>query len=397
MRRSRFMLAVFLILVIAGVARYKPAYYATQLDPGPDATEYAITSVSLYQHGAYSMMINHTPYPPQYPHGFPLLLMPAYATFGPQAQNGVYATLVYWLAVVVLTIVLGRRVFGAPAALVAGLAVAIGPAFFDTGKKILSDAASVLLLLLIGLFVMKAWEGKRQLLWIAAAGLLAGLVTVVRVGEAPVLVMMPLAIVVMLRRSPRRALGALVIFGCAALAPIVPQLLYDWQAYGSPFTTGYVYWNLSLTGTTDSFISLKYLFEPTSLDPTANVPYYLTNLLGIDIAGYGALYWPTFVLAIVAGVVAVCRNAALRRRDLLVVALLVAGNLPIYLICGFHNVRYILLTAIVVVMLAGRGVGELWHMAAARAAGRTVTHGVRTCPCSRGLWHAGYGIQSGAR
>jgi len=364
MRRSTFALAFVLILVIAVVARYKPAYYAAQLFPAPDAAEYAIAGVSLYQHGTFTLPMNHLPYPPQYPYGFPLLLVPAFAVFGPQAHYGLYAALFYSVAVVGLVMVIARRLFGQEAALVAGLVVAIGRAYVSSGLEIMSDAASVVLLLAIGLLVMNAGDTKRPYPWLAAAGLLAGLATVVRLGEAAVLGSMAVAILVLLRRSPRQAVLGALVFGLGALPPIIIQLLYNWQAFGSPFTTGYEYWQWALSGTARDFLSLKYTVLPSSLDAVPNISYYAGALLGLDLAPHsGSFYWPPFVLAILAGVVALVRGLSPRmRRDVLVLALLALGNLSIYLVTVFQISRYVMLTSIVLTMVGARGVVELAHM-----------------------------------
>jgi hypothetical protein len=176
MKRVLFALACVCIFLVALLLRYKPAYYAAQMLPLPDALEYALSSVSLYQHGVFAMTVNHVPYPSQYPFGFPLLLTPAYALFGAVAQYGLYASLFYSLILVAATMLMAGYLFGRQAALVAGLAAAIGREYILTGQEIMSDAVATSLILFAVYLVLRADHAGVRYRYLFGAGFAAGLV-----------------------------------------------------------------------------------------------------------------------------------------------------------------------------------------------------------------------------
>ena len=211
MRRSLFVAAYIVIVLLALLVRYMPASSTAHLPPFLDALEYSTSALSLYVHGAYAITINHVPYPPHYPFGFPLLLTPALALFGPVAYNALYPVLFLSVATVALTMLTTRKLFGDGAALAAGLVVAMGRQHLVSSQEIMSDGAGALLTLLAAYFVLPALDKPVRQRYLFAAGFSAGLAVAMRYSQAVLLAALMVAVVLALRRSPRQALRSLVI------------------------------------------------------------------------------------------------------------------------------------------------------------------------------------------
>jgi hypothetical protein len=163
------------------------------------------------------------------------------------------------------------------------------------------------------------------------------------------------ATILLLRRSPAQAVRALAALGVGAALWVLPLLLYQWQAFGSPFKTGYSYWN-PLFDDASRIFNLSYLFSPSSPDTTPTVAYYGRMLLGVD----GWFYLAPFVLAVLLGAAAVLRSKSERERHgMLLLGILALANLSIYAVYNFQYPRFVLLTATILTVLGGRGVVEL--------------------------------------
>lgn len=128
---------------------------------------------------------------------------------------------------------LGRRLFGAPAALAAAAALAFSPAFAARAARSEPE------ILLTGLF-FAAWAcwtvGLDRRRWAVAAGALAGLAYLAK-GTGQFLLLGFVALP-WLRHGPagwwarRRDIGAMVAAYAIAASPL---LVTNWQAFGSPF------------------------------------------------------------------------------------------------------------------------------------------------------------------
>lgn len=133
----------------------------------------------------------------------------------------------------VLVFVLGRRIVGSAAALLATAALALGPGFA------LRAARSEPEILLTGLFfaAWAAWVlGQDRMRWALAAGFLGGLAYLAK-GTGQFLLLGFVALP-LLRHGPagwwarRRLIGAMV---AAYLLAAAPLLITNWRHFGSPF------------------------------------------------------------------------------------------------------------------------------------------------------------------
>jgi 4-amino-4-deoxy-L-arabinose transferase-like glycosyltransferase len=125
------------------------------------------------------------------------------------------------------TFLLGRRLLGAPAAWIAGLAMALHWALVFYDGELLITSPIVLLDVLLLLALVRAAEDRRARWW-ALSGLLLGLSAIAR---PDVLVFAPAAflwLVWLERPLGRRALAAAAALGLGTLAPILPVTARNW-------------------------------------------------------------------------------------------------------------------------------------------------------------------------
>jgi 4-amino-4-deoxy-L-arabinose transferase-like glycosyltransferase len=357
-KRQRVVVACLVVLAVAFVLRFKPASVAAQLEPIPDALEYALSSLSLYQDGVFAITINHVRYPPRYPFGFPLLLMPSFAFFGPRPESAIYVSLCFSLGVVAMAVILARALFGAWAALVAGAAAAIGHAYVTSGQQIMSDSAGAFLVLCSCAAVLRVLDradgAKRGSLaqW-ALAGTLAGLATAVNLAHIAALaglVVAAPALCRMARWPVRRSALAALMLVCGALPWLFAVLLYNWRTFGSPLQTGYGYWLSAQYGSLAESFSAAYLLAAPAGGP-GNLAFYGRLLLGLNDSFYPA----AFVICIVCGALVLWRGDRRQRQALLLGLLVCGSSLLLYSLYSYHYRRFILLPASWLVVIGAGG------------------------------------------
>ncbi len=353
MSRRMIALAYALVLLAALLLRFLPAYYAAHLHPSPDAVEYAIGAVNLYERGEFVTIINHAAYPPRVTFGFPLLLLPALAIAGPVAYNGLYAVLFFSVAAVAMAMAVTREVFGHGAALVTGLVIAIGKQHIWSAQEVMSDSAAMCLALLAALLALRALRGRVSYPLLFLAGLIIGTDVTVRMGDVFVLGALLIFAVVLLIRSPRTAIrGALCLTAGAAL-PLAALLAYQWQTFGSPLQTAYQYWRPDDYENLANVFNLKYLLTLATDRGLPTIVYYGQVFAGKDIE----FYRMRFAVMIVVGAVSLLgRLTQHERHGALLLGLLAAANLGPYLFYAFAGPRFVLLAAAVFAVLGGRGV-----------------------------------------
>lgn len=365
-RRSLVTAAYAGVLALAFVLRYRPVHYAAQMLPLPDALEYAVSAVTLLQRGVYALKVNHVAYPPEYPFGFPLLLAPFYALFGPLAHNGAWASLFYGLALLAVAMLIARRLFGDGAALLAGIIIATSRQHVVSSQEIMSDATSAMLALVAAYVLLRIAEGDRRYRHAFVAGLLAGLVVCVRLGDVAVAAALGLAVVLAYGSPWRLALRALLTFTLGAAPWAVALLGYNWLAHGDPLRSGYAWWHPFFQDNVGVF-SLRYLTSPSASDTLPTLRYYSSLLLGLD----SAYYLPPFVLAIAAGLLAVLHNGSrVRKRALTMLGVLAVANLAIYAVYRYQYPRFAMLACTIVTVVGAYGMVVLARAVGGKGAGK---------------------------
>lgn len=377
--------AYVLVLVIAFVVRFTPAYQAADLEPAPDAVEYALTAVALSQGEPYVLHMNGAAYPPRYPFGFPLLLASALIAFGAQPHNALYACLAYSVALVAAVMLVSRQVFGQRVALLSGLVVALGKRFVALGQGFSPDTAAALAVLLAcallirspgpksdltglgdlsGLGTISIPNGRRGLRWYALAGFCAGLAVAISLNYVvPACAIFAVALLLAWRQGRAVVLARALVAAAGASLWLVPLLAYQWQTFGHPLATGYGFWAPDIYGNLGQVFNLRYLLVSAVAPATSSLRYYALPLLGISV-------WPfyplPFVVAIGAGVHALVQQATqIDRRKLAIPLAAASASLCAGLVYAFLDVRLLLLAFLVLAMLGAHG---FWALAATRPA-----------------------------
>jgi len=295
-------LELFLLIVILAVSvflRYVDPIFLSALPVTPDSVEYTTLSYNLLKGRGCHIVINDRAYPPRYPYGYPLLLVPFTAVFGPVLHRAVYASLFFGVAVVVLSYLLARSVFGPPEGLLAAFFVTVSPVCIIFSQVIVAVSATTalaLLILLLSWRLLVKTEPDRLLLPWLGIGLLIGFNASVQLLSGLLFIPVALGIVLMRKRACLHALGGLVLGFAVAAAPI---FLYFKLAYGSFFTTGYKYWVPEFYGRLSDSLSGGYLLENTRCSEdgmgTGNLIYYWRYLIGRGGIPAGNLCLPGFL------------------------------------------------------------------------------------------------------
>lgn len=254
------------VFVMQLMIYYVPAYSA-----GSDESAYFLTAKSIAQRGESSFrcdnpllfvsecMVEVRPgvFEQKYPIGFPLLLAAGYKLGG--ITGAFLVNPLFGCLCIVGTVLLARELAGRWAVLVAML-LAIHPLLlFQSvgGLSHVSDTACIVW----GMWCLWRWGRFGGMRWAIPAGLLLGYAACIRYTEAMLGLVMVFVALCRARQpaatvpaigSPDRSqqafpgtgftrawwLEVAAMAGAASLA-LAPLIVFQWRAFGSPFTTGY--------------------------------------------------------------------------------------------------------------------------------------------------------------
>jgi 4-amino-4-deoxy-L-arabinose transferase-like glycosyltransferase len=131
------------LLLLAWFAFYVTPDFAASLPQ--DGVDYAVSAVNLLEHGKPFISAYGHYFPSTHPFGTSLLMLPAYALFGHNPGNGIYAILICALLTIALTYIIGVRLGGRLCGCFAALFLITHYGFWQYSQKIMSEAPSVLL------------------------------------------------------------------------------------------------------------------------------------------------------------------------------------------------------------------------------------------------------------
>jgi len=280
---------VLLVALVAGAALAFPAGWLGDIQPAPDAVEYAVTAQRLAAGAPFALPWPGGAYPSRYSFGFPALLVPAYWLPGATLRSGLYAVIALAVVAIALVYLLGRRLLGRPGGLIAALALLLLPAYLGWSRAIMSETATVALVAAAALLLHAACScvhtGRRDL-FLCGAGLLAGVALLVRLNNVALLGALVAGGLVGI--GPRRALPrAALALGLGPACALVALALYNAQTFGGPLATGYRYWVPAWYSQFGTTFSLAYAFHapPVVGDLNArpglsNLAYYARSLTG---------------------------------------------------------------------------------------------------------------------
>ena len=296
----------------------------------------------------------HTFYPP----GYPVLVAPVYLLLGDSHRAGQAVSLVAGLALVWLASVVGRRLAGERAGLVAAALAALYPPFVHSSVSVMTEATfgallCLLILAEIGLAERPGVGGS------ALAGALVGALYLIR-PEGLLLAAGPAWLVGgwLARREPPARVGRrAAAFGLALAALVLPYVLYLHAVTGA--------WLLSGKGVALRAAETRAVFESIAFGPPRARPWqgvraealalaerYLRNLFVQE----GVMAQALSLLAV--GLAAVGLAAGTRWRGRLAVeGVAVCGLAPLLLYPAFEVVeRWTEPYMVIVFLYAARGV-----------------------------------------
>ncbi len=195
--------------------------------PGDDARAYFSLSKALYVDGTYGGPTFHDA--SDWSPGAPLLYAGVYYLTG-GVRDGAARMLVALLgaATIVIVYLLGRRLAGAAAGLLAAAGVAVYPSFIHSNGALLSEPPAIFTLPAAVLAFLWARERRSPWAWLAP-GALFGLTALIR--PEYLLVGFAFAIVALVgiarERGWRPGLAATVLLVAGLLAPIVPWTIHN--------------------------------------------------------------------------------------------------------------------------------------------------------------------------
>jgi 4-amino-4-deoxy-L-arabinose transferase-like glycosyltransferase len=224
-------LALGLIALIGFAVR---AWAATHpvVNPGPDADAYASLARDLFEHHTYGApgQASTSDWSP----GAPLLFGAVYWITGgvhPEAARIVVALL--GTVMVVFTFLIGRRVGGRWAGLVAALLVATYPTYIENNGQLLSEPVAAFLL--TGALLGMLWAAERGRVWAwTVPGLTLGALILTRPEYQAIAVVFAALVAWRLGREAdwRRALAAVAVLAACAAVVVLPWMARNHATVG---------------------------------------------------------------------------------------------------------------------------------------------------------------------
>jgi len=190
----------------------------------PDAREFEAVGRSLFESGTYGL---HTLRPP----GYPTLIAAVYRVFGPHLLALRLVEALLGVLAVALIGIVGARVFGRRAGLIAAALVALHPvlAFLPTIQY--SENTLVLVVVLAFGATFEAWRRGGLGRW-AASGALWGLALLVRPNTLLVLPGLAIALALALQREGRAWRVPALVSIAAGLLTVTPWIVRNHRVHG---------------------------------------------------------------------------------------------------------------------------------------------------------------------
>lgn len=315
------------------------------LDPRPDAEQYFAGAVSLYRSGTFTVRVGDRDFPPRYPFGYSLLMVPGFAAGLTPIHVPFLVNQAAGLAILLGVFgVLWKAGHEAAAGLACAL-VASWPSFVILCRSPLSEPTGSAVLLL-ACWRFTAFVATGRLRTGVAAGLLLGVSVWFRIANVfflPLALFAALAVRGGLAARARAALAG----GLGALAGMAPLLVYQYRAFGDPFRTGYALWVPYWAETRNAFrvewaaANARYWWADLT---GAEHPYTVANMFG-----NGAYLTPGLV-----ALIALTAVTRLRRRADVAVAGALVASVAALLFYFFQDGRLLFPALLVCIPFAAR-------------------------------------------
>jgi len=288
------------ILILAFCLRYVDPSSRADLQPFFDASVYPLSAYNLFQHHIYGVKFLGQYYLPQYPFGYPLLIIPFYIIFGSQPYNAVYCSLFFSLLSIVFAYLIGKELGNRFTGLMAALFVALCPKHIELSKYILTETSSVFFTLLICWLLLKViyLDSKKQRLLLLFLGLVTGFSVLVHLTNCLLIPPILISLLLLGRKSnPWSILKKETIILLGIILALIPLFLYQFHTFGSPLRTGYQMTAPEFYGKFKCF-SFKFFAHPYYHPgwERGNSPVYLFALTGLE-----KPFYPVSVIPLILG------------------------------------------------------------------------------------------------
>ena len=239
-RYGRVTLALLGAILVLGLGLRAYSVVQPVANPAADSHAYYALSKALYEEGSYGgpTFRDSSDWSP----GAPLLYAASfYATGGSREGTARIVEALLGVAAILVVFLLGRRLGGGPAGLIAAFAVAVYPPFIHSTGELMSEPPAIFTLPAAVLAFLWASEQERLRAWLLP-GFLLGLTALIRPEYLVVAVAFALlaAIRVGRGRGWRPGLAGAALLVVALLVPIVPWTVRNAVVLGRvvPISTG---------------------------------------------------------------------------------------------------------------------------------------------------------------
>ena len=233
---------VLMIIVLSALLIYCDPMSASNLIYTPDSTEYAIGAHRFATSGEYKIPLENHWLPPHYPPWFSILILsPVYLILGSEIGNAIYPITIFGIGGVIIAFFLGKKIGGNWGGIFASLSVLALPLYRYWSKHVMTDVPATVLMLGACLLYLRlrAMTDARPL-----AYLLPGIITAVAALFRPVCTaaILPFLLSVVTYHGLTLALRKLAFLVAPLVFAATVSLAYNTSVFGSPFRTGYHFW-----------------------------------------------------------------------------------------------------------------------------------------------------------
>ncbi|MBI3578446.1 MAG: glycosyltransferase family 39 protein [Ignavibacteriales bacterium] len=237
----RDVILLSLCIIIFSVGAFQnpqsPKSSFRNLDPLPDAAEYAILASNIYQGVGARLSVNETTFPSRYPLGFSILIIPFYAVLGNDIANAFYCLFLLGLLSIVVLYLLARNISNNPfSPFLATFFFAANPLVWILSGLVMSEMATTFFLLL-SLYSLSRIRLSDTVGWFILLGCSIGYAAFIRIPN--IAIAAPIIVYLVWRKKvpfwSARMMGFMLplLFFCGVIA------MQNYFLYGSVFGTGY--------------------------------------------------------------------------------------------------------------------------------------------------------------
>lgn len=298
-----------LIFLYAVTGLYVDPHLVSDLRPVPDAVEYASSARQLMMTRSYAIVVEGEAFPPRYPVGYPLLIVPFYWAFGAQLCNAVLCSLTLVGVAAVFVYCAGERAGGRAAGILAALFMLSSPAVIDAGRSVMSEAAAMLGIASAVWFLVRLVEQERSAWSWGSLGVCIGAGAIVRFSNILLLAPAGLILLSLHRGRPRTLIGAFASLCAGCGIALAPLLVYQAQTFGGMLRTAYSFWVPYYFDLPGKAFGVSYAFQKAGMgDSDSSLPNIL--FYGALLAGGGRTYYalPTAIFVALGGVISLGRR-----------------------------------------------------------------------------------------